>query len=84
MNPLSPHEVPQEFLTFQASPETPTKRTPWLREALQLLKIPDLYPDQLVASTATEIGLPATALAKVLQSLMSVNPEILNGPPADF
>jgi len=60
MYPLSPHEVPQEFLTFHESDATPTKRTPWLREVLQLLKTPDLYGDQLVASTATEIGLPAT------------------------
>jgi hypothetical protein len=36
-----------------------------------LLKIPLLYADQLVASTATEIGLPARALDKVLQSLIS-------------
>jgi hypothetical protein len=44
------------------------------------LKTPLLYGDQLLASTAIEIGLPVTALAKVLQSLISVNPEILNGP----
>jgi len=46
-----------------------------------LLKTPLLYGDQLVASTAIEIGLPVMAVAKVLQSLISVNPEILNGPP---
>jgi hypothetical protein len=47
-----------------------------------LLKTPFLYADQLVASTATEMGLPERLLAKVVQSLMSVNPEILNGPVA--
>lgn len=46
-----------------------------------MLKTPLLYGDQLVASTAIEIGLPVMAVAKVLQSLISVNPEILNGPP---
>jgi len=45
------------------------------------LKTPLLYADQLEASTATEMGLPVKAVAKVLQSLISVNPEILNGPP---
>jgi hypothetical protein len=80
MNPLYPHEVPQEFLTHQYWSETPTKRTPWLREVLQLLKTPDLYGDQLLASTATETGLPVMALAKSLQVLTSVKPEILKGP----
>lgn len=78
--PDSPHEVPQEFLTFQYWSETPTKRTPWFNEVLQLLKTPDEYLDQLVASTATEMVLPAMAEAKSLQFLMSVNPEILKAP----
>lgn len=61
---------------------SPTNNTPWLRLVLQLLNTPVLYADQLVASTATETGLPDTELAKSLQFLMSVNPEILKGPPS--
>lgn len=80
MNPDSPHPLPHEFLIFQYWSVTPTKRTPWLSLVAQLLKTPDLYGDQLVASTATEIGLPVMAVAKVLQLLTSVKPEILNGP----
>jgi hypothetical protein len=80
INPDYPHDVPQEFLTCQYWSLIPINKTPWLREVLQLLKTPLLYVDQLVASTATEIGLPTMAVAKVLQSLISVNPEILNGP----
>ena len=80
MCPCSPHEVPQEFLTVHDSLVIPTKRTPWLSLVAQLLKTPLEYFDQLVASTAIEMGLPARAVAKVLQSLISVNPEILNYP----
>ena len=80
MYPFYPHDGPQEFLTIQASAVTPTNKTPWSRLVLQLLKTPLLYGDQLLASTATETGLPTTAVAKVLQSFMSVNPETLNGP----
>jgi hypothetical protein len=81
MNPLSPHDPPHEFLILHEPATVPTKRTPWLRDVLQLLKTPLLYGDQLVASTATETGLPVRALAKSLQFLISVKPEILNAPP---
>jgi hypothetical protein len=57
MNPDSPHDVPHEFLILQFPPTTPTNVTPWLSCLAQLLKTPDLYDDQLVASTATEMGL---------------------------
>jgi hypothetical protein len=77
MYPCYPHDADQEFLTIQYWSVTPTNKTPWSRLVLQLLKTPLLYDDQLLASTATEIGLPTTALANVLQSLMSTNPEIL-------
>lgn len=80
MNPDSPQAAPHEFLTFQASVATPTNVTPWLSLVAQLVKTPDLYADQLEASTATEIGLPDKAVAKSLQFLISVKPEILNGP----
>jgi hypothetical protein len=40
MNPDSPQDVPHEFLTHQYWSETPTRRTPWLSEVLQLLKTP--------------------------------------------
>ena len=61
INPLSPHPFPQEFLIFHESPEDPTRRTPWLIAVPQLLKIPPLYRDQTLASTATETGRLATA-----------------------
>lgn len=80
MNPLSPQVVPHEFLILQYSSVIPTKRTPWLSLVAQLLKTPFLYPDQLVASTATEMGLAETPLARSLQLLMSVKPEILKSP----
>lgn len=82
MYPSSPQTVPHEFFTNQYWTLTPTKRTPWLRLVLQLLKTPDLYPDQFEASTATEIGLPESALCKSLQFLISTNPAILNYPVA--
>jgi len=81
MCPFSPQVVPHEFLMVQNWSVTPTKVTPWFNWVLHPLKTPLLYDDQLEASTATEIGLPVRAVAKVLQSLISVNPEILNGPP---
>jgi len=80
MNPFSPHDPPQEFLIHHEPPLTPTKVTPWLSLLLQLLKTPDEYLDQLVASTATAIGLSAIALLKALQDLTSVYPLTLNGP----
>ncbi len=40
----------------------PTSNTAWLIEAAQLLKTPPVYLLQLLASTVTEIGLPAKAL----------------------
>jgi hypothetical protein len=46
----------------------------------QLLKTPVLYGDQLVASTAIEIGLAVKALNKAVQPGTSVYPEILNAP----
>ena len=61
---------------------TPTSVTPWLRLVLQLLKTPLEYLDQLVASTATETGLPVIALARSLQFVISVNPLILKSPVA--
>jgi hypothetical protein len=68
MNPASPHDVPHEFLTFQTpAASVPTKRTPWLTLAAQLLKTPDLYDDQLVASTVIESGLEASATISPLQ-----------------
>ena len=56
MYPPSPQDDPQEFLIFQAS-QFPTKRTAWLIEDPQLLKTPELYRLQLVASTVTDKGL---------------------------
>ena len=80
INPLSPHVVPHEFLTFHDSAVTPTKRTPWFNLVAQLLNTPDLYSDHFVASTATEMGCLDKEFAKVVQSLMSVKPEILKAP----
>lgn len=57
MYPDSPHDDPHEFLIFQLLLEIPTRRTAWLMLAAQLLKTPELYLLQLVASTVTEIGL---------------------------
>jgi hypothetical protein len=57
--PFYPHCALHEFLIFQ-NPwllETPTNSTAWFIFASQLLKTPDLYELQLVASTVTEIGL---------------------------
>lgn len=80
MYPFSPQVVPHEFLMVQLLSETPVKVTPWLSLVAQLLKTPELYLDQLVASTATETTLLTMALAKSLQLVISVNPEILNYP----
>jgi hypothetical protein len=80
MNPFSPQDGPQEFLTHHAPELIPTKVTPWLSLVEQLSKTPELYLDQLVASTAIDRGCLATSVAKLLQSLTSVNPEILNSP----
>ena len=78
--PFSPQVAPHEFLITQYWSVTPTNVTPWFNWVLHPLKTPPLYDDQAEASTATEMGLPVRAVAKVLQSLISVNPEILNGP----
>ena len=57
MNPLFPHDVPQEFLTIHVlSALNPTKRTAWLSYLAQFEKTPVEYLDQLVASTATVNG----------------------------
>jgi len=56
MYPDSPQLVPQEFLMCQMAPVLATKVTPWFNLAAQLEKTPDLYKDQLEASTATETG----------------------------
>jgi len=80
MNPFSPQVFPHEFLMVHELSLIPTRVTPWLREVLQLLKTPEEYFDQLVASTATETGLLATARAKSLQLLISVNPLTLKDP----
>ena len=80
MNPFSPHDAAHEFLIHQALSFTPTNVTPWLSLVEQLLKTPLEYLDQLVASTATETGLPWMAADKELQFLTSVYPETLNGP----
>ena len=82
MNPLYPHDAPQEFLITQFPSLTPTKVTPWLRAVLQLLNTPLLYGDQFDASTATETTLLWIALAKSLQFLISVYPETLKGSVA--
>ena len=41
MYPFSPQPVPHEFFTIQNVLENPTAKTPWSKEVLQLLKIPD-------------------------------------------
>ena len=82
MYPFSPHLLLQEFLIHQLFSLTPTNKTPWLSLVAQLLKTPDEYLDQLVASTATETGLPLIAVARSLQFLTSVKPEILKSPVA--
>jgi hypothetical protein len=56
MYPFSPHPVPHEFLTNQYESVYPTAKTPWFNEVPQLEKIPDLYVDHLLASTAIEVG----------------------------
>ena len=56
MNPFSPQPDPHEFLIFQALDCIPTKRTAWLILLPQLLKTPDEYLLQFVASTVTETG----------------------------
>jgi hypothetical protein len=63
MNPDSPHEAPQEFLILQYVSLDPINNTPWFTFKPQLAKIPFLYGDQTEASTATEMGLLARALA---------------------
>ena len=78
--PDSPQLVPHEFLTCQPLALTPTRVTPWLSLVEQLLKVPDLYDDQLEASTATETGHLVRALAKSLQLVISVYPDTLNVP----
>ena len=80
MKPFSPQEVPHEFLIHQYWSVIPTRVTPWLSLVAQLLNTPVLYLDQLVASTATETTLVTKALAKSLQLVTSVYPEILKGP----
>jgi len=82
INPDSPQLLDHEFFIHHAPPLTPTKVTPWLSLVPQLLKTPLLYEDQLVASTATEVGLALIEAAKSLQFLISVYPEILKGPPS--
>ena len=59
---------------------TPTKRTPWFRLFPQLLKTPEEYFTQLLASTPIETGLWMIAPARTEQELMFVKPEILKGP----
>ena len=80
MNPFSPQDDPQEFLTSQSPPLVPTKRTPWSSLVPQLLKTPEEYLDQLLASTAIETGLWVTAFARSVQDFTSVYPEILKEP----
>lgn len=66
--PLLPQVGPQEFLICQNYLLTPTNNTPWFRMLdPQLLKIPDLYEDQFVASTATETGFFKSALVTAAQ-----------------
>ncbi len=80
--PFSPQVVPHEFLILQYWSVTPTKVTPWLSLVAQLLKTPLLYLDQLVASTATETTLAEMAVARSLQLVISVYPDILKLPPS--
>ena len=81
MYPPSPHEVPHEFLIFQLPPMTPTRRTAWLIPEAQLLKTPDLYGLQLVASTVTETGEALIPLVSPAHPERLENPEILKDPP---
>ena len=81
MKPLSPHPTPQEFLILQKSAVTPTRRTPWLMFFWHPFKIPLLYDDQTEASTATEMGLWARALANSVHPSTSTYPVIENSPP---
>lgn len=77
MNPASPHEVPQEFLMVQYEEVEATRRTPWLTELAQLEKTPDLYGDQLEASTATEMGCWLRALPRLSHPGTSTKDESL-------
>ncbi len=72
MNPLSPQDGPHEFLMVQTESLIPTKVTPWLSLVPQLVNTPELYCDQLLASTATDTTLPTMPLAKSLQLVISV------------
>jgi len=66
--PFYPHEVPQEFLIIQFPLASyPVAKTPWFKLVLQLEKTPDLYNDQLVASTATEVGYELIFVTNLLQ-----------------
>jgi hypothetical protein len=82
MNPASPHDVPHEFLTFQTpAASVPTKSTAWLMLAAQLLKTPDLYGDQFVASTVIESGLAVIPLVSPLQPATERTLLMWNSPP---
>jgi len=82
MKPCSPQPVPQEFLINQALFKLkPTNNTPWFTAVPQLLKTPLLYGDQFEASTATETGLPVTALVSAVTLGVSTKPRILKAPP---
>ena len=62
----------------------PTNKTPWSRLVLQLLKTPLEYFDQLLASTATAMGLEFRSLAKAVHPLDELCPLILNDPELDL
>lgn len=81
MKPFYPQDVLHEFLIFQNESVAPTKRTSWLRFALQLLNTPLLYGDQLVASTETPIGLPFKASNIAVHPFAVGTLEILKLPP---
>ena len=83
MNPLTPHDVPHEFLTIQElSALKPTKRTAWLSYLPQVEKTPLEYLDQLLASTAIVNGYLATADYIAAIEVAALYPVTLVGPVA--
>lgn len=76
-----PQSRPQEFLIFQVLELTATNRTAWFTLVLQLENVPLEYGDQFVASTATEMGLPWSAVARAVHVVATfVYPEIVKAP----
>ena len=79
--PLSPQDVPQEFLIFHYESFAPTNKISWLRLVAQLLKTPEAYLLQLVASTETPIGLDLIAFLIPRHPRVILTELILNAPP---